>query len=73
MHTVFLLARTYPYWSIPVGVIFWQVGVHFMHRRSKLRYTFWGAAGIIFLTAVAWIGFRGDKYAEEWVRTLFML
>ncbi len=73
MHAIFLAVRTYPFWAIPLGVIFWQIGVHFMHRRSKLRYSFWGGAGIVFLSVVAWIVFRGDKNAESWVRTFFML
>lgn len=70
MHLVFLLFRTYPYWAIPVALVFGHLGMHFARRGNLLRYFFWGSAAGMVLAALAWIGFRGDLHSDEWVRFL---
>jgi hypothetical protein len=68
MHHVFFLARIYPYWAIPLAAVFGQVGLYNRRRNFRMQYSFWSMAAILVLTSIAWIGFRGDYNADQWVR-----
>lgn len=70
MHLFYLAARTYPYWAVPVAIVFGQLGIHFMRRDSVLRFLFFGIAAGLVVGAFAWIFFRGDLHSDVWVRTL---
>lgn len=70
MHLVYLLLRTYPYWAVPVALVFGQLGMHFARRGSLLKFLFWGISLCLVVGAGVWIGFRGDLHSDEWIRSL---
>lgn len=70
MHFVFLLARIYPYWAIPLVAVLAQIAIFFRRRRHALLYSVVGLMGLLFLGLLAWAFFRGDLHSDEWVRAL---
>ncbi len=67
----FLAAKIFPWWAIPVGGVFTQLGIYRRRRGRSSQWIFFGVAGLFFLAALAWIGLRGDVHAENWARSLF--
>lgn len=70
MHLIFLAVRTFPFWAVPVAIVFGQLGVYFWRRRSGLRFVFFGCAASLVIGAIAWIVFRGDLHSDAWVRAV---
>jgi TctA family transporter len=71
MHFIFLLARIYPFWALPMAIVLAQLAIFFRRRESGLQYS--SMAGVVLLTAgiFAWFFFRGDIHSDDWVRTIF--
>jgi hypothetical protein len=68
MHHVYFLARIFPFWALPLAFVLGQLGLHFRRRKFGVQYSFWGMVAILVIASIAWIGFRGDINAENWVR-----
>lgn len=73
MHQIFLLARVYPYWAIPLALVLGQLGIFFRRRKSRFQYTFWMLIAILMISSLAWLVMRGDRNADEWVRWFFQV
>jgi len=71
MYTAFMLARTFPFWSVPLIVIFLQVGLFFKRRREWMQYICWFLGTLFIIALAAWFFFRGDLNSEMWIRTLY--
>jgi hypothetical protein len=71
MHFIFLLARIYPYWALPLAVLFYQLAIYFRRKNSGLQWVFFGAIAFCAVTTGLWIVFRGDLRSDIWVRSLF--
>lgn len=71
MHLVYLLVRTYPYWAVPIAIVFGQLAIHYMRQLNPIRFLFWMITAALVFLAFAWIFFRGDLHSDEWVRSFF--
>lgn len=68
MRYLFLAFRTYPYWAIPVALVFGQIGIHF-RRRQSLYFAFWfGISFGLIVVGAGWVFFRGDLHSDQWLR-----
>ncbi|MCM2322176.1 MAG: hypothetical protein NDJ90_02835 [Oligoflexia bacterium] len=72
MHALFLLARTFPWWAVPMALVVGQLTVFFWRRRSPMRFFFGGATLTLLFSAALWIIYRGDLHSDRWVRNLFL-
>ncbi|MCM2277282.1 MAG: hypothetical protein NDJ89_04345 [Oligoflexia bacterium] len=72
MHFVFLLARTFPWWAVPMALVFGQLTVFFWRRRSPLRFPAAMVSVGLVVGAVLWIVYRGDLHSDRWVRALLL-
>jgi hypothetical protein len=70
MHYVFLLLRLYPYWALPVSILFGQLGMFFRRHDNKLQWVCFGAVGFFVITTVLWAIGRGDLHSDAWVRSI---
>lgn len=68
MHTIYAIARFYPFWAIPLAVIIFQIGVHFRRRARPAQWTCFAMVGVLILTGIAWLVYRGDMNSDRWVR-----
>jgi TctA family transporter len=70
MHYIFLLARVYPYWALPLTIVLVQLFIFFRRRKNPMRFTTGAGAVILVLGIFAWFIFRGDIHSDDWIRTL---
>lgn len=70
MHTLYVLARIYPWWAIPLVVVLGELGFFFRRRRSKKQRIFWIGALALILGLILWFYYRGDLNSDQWVRTV---
>ena len=70
MHVIYFLGRLYPYWAIPAIVILVEVGIFFKRKNHRIQYYFWGSTFMLGLGLLGWFIFRGDKFSDEWIRTV---
>jgi ABC-type polysaccharide/polyol phosphate export permease len=70
MHLIFLAARIYPFWALPMAIVVAQLYFFFRRRNSNIQYS--ALAGIMMLLGgiVAWFFFRGDLNSDQWIRTV---
>ena len=66
----FIAIRFYPYWAVPVGIVFLELARHFRRKNKFNQWPCMGVAGGLFLLVVLWFGFRGDLNSDHWVRAL---
>jgi hypothetical protein len=72
MHWIFAMFRFFPYWGLPLVLVFFETGVYFKRRLLTRRQLMcWAASGILILMIGAWFFYRGDIHSDRWVRTLF--
>ena len=70
MHSVFTIFRFYPYWALPVALIFAELARHF-HRRGKFaKWYCLGMVGLLFALTIVWFVYRGDLNSDAWVRSM---
>jgi hypothetical protein len=70
MHSIFTLARFYPFWALPLALVLAELGRHFRRKNSPLYGPFWAIAGFLVVGTVAWIFFRGDVNSDQWIKTV---
>jgi len=71
MHLVYVIAHFFPVVAIPVALGAIQLGIHFKRRKQRPPMVFlFTVALFCFLTSGAWIFFRGDRYAQRWVKNV---
>jgi len=68
MHIFYLIGHIYPFFAIPVIVIFAELGIFFKRRVSKFQYFFWVWIVTLSMGIVGWVVFRGDIHSDQWVR-----
>ncbi len=69
MQLAFLIARFFPFWAVPLALIFLELAYYF--KRKKGRYFMalcLGAAGVLLGLSIAWGIARGDLHSDRWVR-----
>lgn len=60
MYTLFFLARFFPFWGIPAAFLFFEVGMHFYHRRLRNGWVVgFGMSFLLVVLAVLWVVFEG--------------
>jgi hypothetical protein len=70
MHTLFVLAKVYPYWAIPLALVVGELGIFFRRRRSKKQRICWAGVGILLLGLILWFYFRGDLNSDRWIQSI---
>jgi hypothetical protein len=70
MHTIFVLARLFPLWAIPLALALAQLGLFFRRRSSASQWGCWGVASALIVAVVLWIAFRGDLNSDSWIKAL---
>lgn len=70
MHSLFVLLRFYPYWALPAAFVIVELGMHYRRRKQKTQWVVFGISGVLSLTSLLWIVFRGDLHSDRWVRIL---
>jgi hypothetical protein len=70
MHFFFTFARIYPAWAVPTAFIFFELGIYYRRKASKLQYYLWGITAIQILLLLVWLIFRGDINSDLWVRAV---
>ncbi len=71
MHTIYTLARLFPYWALPVAFLVAELGWYFRRKRSASQHFCWLTTVTLVVTAISWIAFRGDLHSDRWVRLVF--
>lgn len=66
----FTLLKTFPFWAVPLAIVFAEIGRHFRRRRNSLEIPMWFLVGFLGLLTLLWLIFRGDLHAEKWARLL---
>lgn len=69
MHSFITLARIYPYWAIPVAIIFAEIAYFYKRRKSPHQFIFWMASATFILGLVLWLIYRGDINSDVWVQS----
>ncbi|MGZ3689001.1 MAG: hypothetical protein ACXVBW_11910, partial [Bdellovibrionota bacterium] len=69
MHTIFMMARFYPYWALPLAVLVGDIGLYFRRKKNDIQWALWSLAGFLVLGIIVWVAFRGDLNSDQWVRT----
>jgi hypothetical protein len=68
VHFLFVCVHLYPFWAIPLAVVFIELGIYFRRRNNKINYFCFSIGLFLILTAMMWIGFRGDVHSDAWVK-----
>lgn len=73
MYVVYWIIRFYPYWSLPLGLVIFELGNYFIRRslRGPAKTMGWSFRGIGVLMGIGiifWFIFRGDLNSDAWVR-----
>jgi len=71
MTLVHTLLRLYPFWAVPIGMMLVEVGTFLRRRKTKGSILSWSMAGFFVVTSLLWVGFKGYRYSDEWLRQLF--
>ncbi len=72
MRTLYLLARFYPYWALPLFLLLSEMGWIFRRKgRPSLQWGLWSLAAVKFVGLVLWFWFRGDLNSDRWIRAWF--
>lgn len=70
MHWVFATVRFFPYWALPLVLVFFETGVYFKRRNKKRRWAAcWAVMVLLFAGIGTWFAFRGDVHSDQWVKT----
>lgn len=73
MHLLFLAARIYPFWAVPMVWISAQLAIYFYRRPSRLTYLFWLLV-LGFMSSIGgWLYYRGDLHSDDWIRMFISL
>lgn len=69
MHWLFSTLRFFPYWALPLVLVFFETGVYFKRRLLKKRQLLcWAVSGGLILLIGVWFFYRGDLHSDRWVR-----
>lgn len=67
MHVAHTLLRYYPFWALPLAFVMVEVALSFRRKKKTSQHYFWVIAGILVISSIAWLAFRGDKKSDRWV------
>ena len=69
MRFLYFTIKFFPYWSIPLALIFGEMGMIFRRRGNiKLRNRMFGIGAFWFVLTVAFFVFRLDMTLYPWIR-----
>lgn len=67
-HVVYTLTKLFPYWALPLSLIFFDLVVFFRRRgQSKQQRFFFVIAVFLMIMIGVWVVFRGDLHSDRWV------
>ncbi len=70
MHWLFAIARLYPFIAGSIVIVLMELGRYYRRRRHKHQWIWFGVSGFLIVTILIWLGFRGDKNSDLWIRYL---
>jgi hypothetical protein len=60
LYSFLFLVRYYPFWAIPVALLFFEMGTYHYHRRERILFVFlYGGSTFLVVTAILWVVFEG--------------
>ena len=60
MYLILFLARFYPFWAVPMALLFFEMGMQQFNRRKRLSVVInFVIAGLLVITSIVWIIFEG--------------
>lgn len=60
LYSALFLIRFFPFWAVPLALVFFEVGVYHYNRRVRHYFVpFFLAAFIMVVLAIIWIAFEG--------------
>lgn len=69
MRFLYLTIKFMPYWTIPLGLIFGEMGMIFRRRGNRpLMVRMLVTSALFFLTTLAFFAFRWDATLYPWIR-----
>ena len=67
----FILARTIPYWAIPMAIVLVDLMIYYRRKRARATYVCAGAIFMLVCLSIGWVAARGDLYADQWMKIIF--
>ncbi len=72
MFLIYLLARLYPYWAVPIAVVFVEMGMYYRRKKNKnMQAAAWFISAYLVFSSLIWVLFRGDQNSDIWIRRFF--
>ena len=69
VYSVLFMVRYFPFWAVPLALIFFELGVYHYNRRERSgTLTFFGAAAFLVIVTILWIVFEGYWRAGPWIK-----
>ncbi len=68
---IYIMARTTPYWALPLVFVFIDLMIYFRRKRSKVTYVCAGAILTLLGMTAGWVVARGDINADHWMNMVF--
>lgn len=71
LYPMLFLVRYFPFWAIPLALVFWELGTYHWNRRERIpTIVFFGGAGGLAITSILWIIFEGYWRAGPFVKRM---
>ena len=73
MNAIYLIIKILPFWSIPITLIFIQLGIFFHRKDSNLKYLCFFGSFILIIITTLWLMFCDDMHSNECIKMIFSL
>jgi hypothetical protein len=65
------LVRFYPFWAVPLALVFFEMGTYYYNRRERIGFLFfYGITAMFIITSILWLVFEGYWRAGPFVKSL---
>ena len=72
LYPLLFLVRYYPFWAIPVALVFFELGVYHFNRRARVSFSgAFGIAALLTITSIIWVVLEGYWRAGPFVKRLW--
>lgn len=72
MYTISFLVRFFPFWGLPVALVFFEMGMFFYFRRERYGVlACFGMTGFFIVLSIAWLVLGGYWRGGMWVKDFF--
>ena len=69
LYTFLFFVRYWPFWAIPVSLVFFEIGTYYYNRRDRIPFmSAYSLTAFLVITSILWIGFEGYWRAGPFVK-----